>query len=213
MNLHAVMTGDLVASRQAPSRDALLSELKSALTMLERNFGARYEIYRGDSFQVVLGRPRDAATAAILVRAHLRGISAPKGPRWDARLAIGVGEAGQTRDSLGESFGQAFELSGLGLDRLGDSKGRLVITTPSESANRQLDLVTRFADDIISHWTTYSAEIAYYRLLLDESQSELGKLLGKSQPTIHARLVTARMKLIEDYIERVGEVLEQELGA
>ncbi|NND45995.1 MAG: hypothetical protein HKN58_11800 [Xanthomonadales bacterium] len=207
-----MITGDLVASRQAASRDELLSELKSALNMVDRNFSARHEIYRGDSFQVFVPNPGEAMRAAILLRAHLRAVSDSSKPRWDARVSVGVGEAGRHRESLGESSGEAFELSGLGLDALSETGGRLVITTPSDLVNEQLALPTRFADDIISNWSHYSAEIAYFSLLLDESQSELGKLLGKKQPTIHARLVTARMKLIEAYIERVRKVVEQEFA-
>ena len=212
MSYHAVITGDLVGSRKVERRDELLSELKSALNMMERNFSARHEIYRGDSFQVLVPDPRDAMRATILLRAHLRTISGSSNPSWDARVSVGVGKIDRQREPLGESSGEAFELSGLGLEALSESAGRLVISTPSEAANRALALLTRFADDIISNWSHYSAEIAYYRLLLDESQSELGKLLGRKQPTIHARLATARMKLIEAYIQRVREVLEQEFG-
>jgi len=213
MSYQAVITGDIVKSRKVERREELLHELKSALNMIARNHHARYEIFRGDSFQVVLPDPGDALHAAILLRAHLRAASPSSKPLWDARASIGIGPPASGQPEVGEASGVAFELSGLGLDAMADSGARLAVSTPSSTVNEELALPTRFADDIISHWSHYSAEIAYYRLLLNESQSELGKLLGKKQPTIHTRLVTAKLSLIEAYVERVNTVLKREFGA
>ena len=101
-------------------------------------------------------------------------------------------------------------LSGLGLGEISDGDRRLAIRTPSSTANGSLDLLTKFADDVISNWSPVSAEIAYYSLRLDASQFELGEMLGKKQPTIHARIKRARLGLLEAYIDSVNKVLERE---
>ena len=212
MNYHAVITGDIVDSRKVAQREELLGELKSALNMIARNFHARYEIFRGDSFQAEVPDTRDAMLAAILLRAHLRAVTPSSKPLWDVRASVGVGRRASGQQALGEAGGEAFELSGLGLEKTAGSDTRLSVWTPSARINEELALPTRFADDIISNWSHYSAEIAYYQLLLKESQSELGKLLGKKQPTIHARLTTAKIKLIEAYIDRVGALFAREFG-
>jgi hypothetical protein len=76
--------------------------------------------------------------------------------------------------------------------------------------NRQLSLLTRMADDILSHWSHYSAQVAYYSLLYNESQQRLAQRVGRSQPTINSRLATARMGLIREYVEYTGEILSKE---
>ena len=111
---------------------------------------------------------------------------------------------------IAESSGEAFVLSGRGLDEISRSGDRLCILSASATINRQLSLLTRMADDILSHWSHYSAQVAYYNLLFNEPQQALAQRLGRSQPTINSRLATAKMGLVREYIGYAGEILSTE---
>lgn len=74
-----------------------------------------------------------------------------------------------------------------------------------------LSLATRFADDIISNWSKYSAETAFYSLVYDESQNVLANRLCRSQSTINNRIATAKLDLIKAYILHVKEYVRWEL--
>jgi DNA-directed RNA polymerase specialized sigma24 family protein len=96
------------------------------------------------------------------------------------------------------------------LDGIAKSGERLCILTNSPDIDRHLALLTRLVDDIISHWSHYSAQVAYLSLLYNESQQALATRLGRSQPTIHTRLSTAKMELVRAYISFTSEILTSE---
>ncbi len=209
--MHAVITGDLVGSSRVTARGDFLGELKSALHWVEVNYAGEHDIYRGDSFQVDIPSPKNAIRAAILIRSHLIATSPDAKKRgWDARVSIGIGRNETQEGKVKERDGQAFILSGRGLDEITKSGARLTIKTPSEDVDSDLALLTRFTDEIISNWSHYSAELAFYYLFTEMSQLEIGKkLLGLTQPTIHGRISTAKLKLTDLYIEKVQDVLKR----
>jgi hypothetical protein len=180
------------------------------LDELVLRFQARAEIYRGDEFQVFIPNASDSVLAAVLIRAAIIAQSRSKKQMWDTRIAIGIGPVDRPVQKVTESTGEAFVLSGRGLDEISKSGDRLCILTYSSAFNRQLSLLTRLVDDIISHWSHYSAQVAYYSLLYHESQQVLAKRLGRSQPTIHTRLATAKLELIKAYIDYTSEILATE---
>lgn len=170
---------------------------------------ANFEIYRGDSFQIVT-HTKWALTAALMIRAKLISQSLIKNKGWDARISIGIGSVNNFGKKISESHGEAFLLSGRGLDEMHKKNNRLNISFPSLRANRSLEISTMFADDIVSGWSGYSAETAYYFWHHNESQIQLAKRLGKSQPTINKRMFTAKLGLLKKYIKYVDEVIDWE---
>ncbi|HET8791627.1 MAG TPA: hypothetical protein VFM75_10485 [Modicisalibacter sp.] len=208
-----VLTGDVVGSQRIPQRERLSRTLDEILTLLEARFGARGDRYRGDGFQIAVPDPRDAMLAAVLVRAVLIQQSPSRQLMWDARIAVAIGPARMpTAERFAEADGEAFLLSGRSLDALGDKTDRLAIVTPSAALTSELALLTRFADDILSHWSRFSAEVVYLSLLHDESQQALAKRLERTQPTVNRRLVAARWPLIRDYLAHVGTRLTEGLA-
>ena len=207
MQLSGVITGDIVGSRKVVDKQELLDVLHGALDVLGERFQARAETYRGDEFQVLIPDPANCVLAALLIRAAIITHSPSKSQMWDARIAIGIGTVETPLDRIAESSGEAFVLSGRGLDTLSKSSDRFCILTNSAAIDHQLSLVTRMVDDIISHWSHYSAEVAYYSLLYNESQQALAKRLERSQPTIHSRLATAKLELVRAYINYTSEIL------
>ncbi|SDL69715.1 hypothetical protein SAMN05661010_02322 [Modicisalibacter muralis] len=208
-----VLTGDVVGSQRIQQRERLSRTLEDTLALLASRFGARGDRYRGDGFQIAVPKPGDAMVAAVLVRAALMQQSPSRQFMWDARIAVAVGPAKMpTAERFAEADGQAFLLSGRSLDALGDKADRLTVVTPSTALNDELALLTRFADDILSHWSRFSAEVAYLSLLHDESQQALAKRLERTQPTVNRRLIAARWTLVRDYLAHVGTRLTEGLA-
>ena len=213
MDTFAVLTGDIVKSREITPRSRLIDALKETLETVKDAHRAEYDLYRGDSFQLVLPSAPSAALVAVIIRSGLKSRSPKNGETWDARISIGIGDITYRGESVSESDGPAFLLSGQGMDKLGSTNRRLIIEAPWEHADRSLSLVTRFADDLISHWSRYSAETAFLSLVYNESQSVLAERLGKRQSTINGRIATARLELIRAYVEHVMEYIHWEMQA
>ena len=213
MDTYAVLTGDIVKSREISPRAQLIRTLKEALETARETHHAEYDIYRGDSFQMVLPSAPAAALVAIIIRSKLLSKSAKKSSPWDARIAVGVGGITYRGEKITESDGPAFLLSGEGMDELDKTNRKLIIKAPWEQAHRSLSLVTRFADDIISSWSRYSAETAFYSLVYDESQNALAKRLERSQSTINDRIAAAKLELIREYILHVRDYIRWETRA
>ena len=112
--------------------------------------------------------------------------------------------------SVAESDGEAFILSGLGLNELYETKARLIIKTPYPAITTKVALVTKFADSIISNWTARSGEIAYMSLLQPQSQHQMAQRLDKAQSTIARRLATAKFDLIQEYIGYVNRTVRED---
>ncbi len=122
--LYAVITGDVVKSSgpSARSRRSMLDGMQAAFDSVERLFApveSHFIIYRGDSFQGVLGNPLHALHAALLLRATLRGglKDAALKEGLDAYIAVGIGTnffMPDGQETLGD--GDAFRRSGKMLD-------------------------------------------------------------------------------------------------
>lgn len=210
MDIYAVLTGDIVKSRHIDSKDKLMNALTEALDTVKKEHHVEYDLYRGDSFQVVVPSASTAALIAIIIRSKLISCSLKKQQRWDARISIGLGTISYHGSKITDSDGPAFLLSGQGLDQINKKNRRLIIKTPWTTTDKMVSLNTRFVDDIISRWSKYSAETAYYSLLYNESQSVLAARLKKSQPTINHRIATAKLDLIKAYILHVKEHIQWE---
>jgi hypothetical protein len=210
MDIYAVLTGDIVRSRHIDSKDKLMNALTEVLDTVKKEHHVEYDLYRGDSFQIVVPSASTAALVAIIIRSKLISCSPKKQERWDARISIGLGTISYRGSKITDSDGPAFLLSGQGLDQINKQNRRLIIKTPWTTTDKMISLNTRFVDDIISRWSKYSAETAYYSLLYNESQSVLAARLEKSQPTINHRIATAKLDLIKAYILHVKEHIQCE---
>ncbi len=207
MTIKAILTGDLVRSRKVRNRKRIMMELKDVLEQTKDIYKAEYDLFRGDSFQLLLNSPIDAVAAAILIRSKLRHSATFSEEEWDARISIGLGDVTYIGESIKDSDGVAFQLSGEGIKELEKTKRRLIIKAPWKRSDTHFGLITKFADNIISNWSSYSAEVAYYRLMYKESQVGLAKRMGKGQSTINTRISTAKLELIEEYIDYIKEII------
>lgn len=182
--LRAVLTGDLVKSsslsddemRQA--RDALAEaarDMNGASWAKGRVVRGKPDWFRGDAWQLLLTETRWALRAAILVRASLlarAGVS--------TRVSIGLGTVERlSRSRVSLSRGEAFTLSGHGLDEMG-ARHRMTLTASDEAGavGEWLDVATRLCDSLVEQWQRRQVEVVRARLLLREATLvEIGESL------------------------------------
>ena len=197
MNTRAVLTGDLIKS--SALNDASMAEARRRLAQAVQdiaNWGpglveGNLDIFRGDSWQLLLKKPAFCLRAAILLRAALR----EGGEGWDTRIAIGAGRVEQvdkTRISL--STGEAFTLSGRALDAMGSSANMVIALSERLQRYVGLEPLTLVCGSVIDDWTARQAEVA--RLALDPrapSQMAIASRLGVTQQAVSKALASAKL--------------------
>lgn len=214
--LYAVITGDVVGSSKIKGnqRSYLLSVIKSTFDTIEKIFPGRiqspFEIHRGDSFQGVLSNPEDALRVVIVIRTNLRyGFETKQRQNaLDARIVAGIGTIDFFPSGRGsEGDGEAFRRSGPTLDKMkGDM--RLVIRTPWEEINSELDVECALLDALINRWSNEQAQ-AIYGKIRNLTQEQIAKQLGISQPAVRQRLKRAGGWAVEELCCRYERMIQK----
>lgn len=213
MKIGAIITGDIVDSTKmvAEERNSMLRMLQSLPVLLLPLAKFDLEIFRGDSFQIRVGRSVDSLKVALAIRSHIRSFKfAEHNRQWDARLAIGIGTLEYENGSLATSDGEAYRASGRGLDSIG--KNRLTIETPWEEVNKELRVSTAFADDIITGWTQSQSRVMFQSLTTGLSHAEIGDILGISRQMVDKALRAGKEELMNLYLDRFAELIKKHLG-
>ncbi|MCD4669424.1 MAG: SatD family protein [Actinomycetia bacterium] len=227
MDLNAVITGDLVKSSRIKDEDigAVLKSLKRSFNEINNYLlsgDGLFEIYRGDSFQIVVKKPEKALLVSILLRSCLRTFQPSLNTHIktnaqktiylaysDARISIGIGTINYNEGDIVEWQGDAFKRSGQLLDRMIKGNKRLGINTPWVKINKELEVESMLADAIISRWTATTAETIYQYLLYQKSQREIAEQFNIKQPSVHKRLVKyGNIDGIEFFIKRYNELVK-----
>lgn len=204
MEIKGVITGDIIKSRniKAECRDEFWKHLKEIEQELANLSLIRIEVYRGDGFQILVDNPIQVLRVALLLRAKLRSKESAK---WDARLAIGVGEVAYQADTVSMSDGEAYSNSGWEFDELG--KRKFSIRTPWKDINDELRVSTAFVDDIVSKWTFQQASVIYTALSRDVSQKQIAEDIGKKAQNVNQLLRNAKEGLLKKYLERYEQII------
>ncbi|WP_422358575.1 transcriptional regulator [Reichenbachiella sp.] len=195
----SILTGDIINSREVDSQ-IWLPVLKSTLN----NYGTtpkKWEIYRGDSFQLEV-EPAMALLAAIHLKCCIKQITS-----LDIRLGIGIGKKDQTTSKITEANGEAFVNSGQAFDHL-NNKRTMALITPWPNVNQEMQLALDLALLTMNTWPTNAAK--YIQTSIehpDWKQNELAKHLGKSQGTISQSLNRAGFDDIMKFEKRYRELI------
>lgn len=210
--MKSVITADVVGStRIKAERRVELPELIYQIAEdLQKICPIRLEIFRGDSFQIMVEKPEQAPLIAVLVRAGLRKSELVSGTQLlDARMAIGVGGVDYEDSHLALSNGEAFILSGREFDKLG--KRRLSVVTPSDEINAELQVETAFVDNVITHWTRHQSECIYQALLTNAKHTQLASDDKTSRQNVGKKLLAARERLVRMYLDRVSYLILEKI--
>ncbi|MDA1370407.1 MAG: hypothetical protein O2971_06555 [Proteobacteria bacterium] len=195
MSQLAVITGDLINSTRVENGQRFRALLKSILAGMTKKYGAKTSIYRGDGFQISLTRRDCVFEATIYLRAGLIAGSPDRAERWDARVAMALGEHDAV---IEEQNSTVFIQSGRALD--GMKKEHMVVVGEPESFQLAANIATAFVDDLIDNWTAVEAQTLFEYLQGRESHQAIAERLGKTRSTVTLSLQRARYNLIDRYI-------------
>ena len=213
MDIKAVITGDIVRSEQIElnKRDLLLHVLQETVESLQNKSPMSMELFRGDSFQIVLEKPEMSLEVASMLRAGLKSNTpADSFGVWDARISIGIGTIDYLGDRVVTSDGEAFRLSGRGLDAM--EKSRLVIKTCWQEVNEELDAGLAFVDDLITGWSVNQAKAIFLSMGKGLSQSNIANSIAKSQQNVSKTLTSAKESLLGRFSARFETIIKKHMG-
>ncbi|MDN3585267.1 SatD family protein [Pedobacter aquatilis] len=200
-----IITGDIVGSRKI--KDSWLLSLKNALKVVSgRN--NKWEIYRGDSFQLIVDI-EDAIKTAAYLKACIR-INKPA----DVRMGIGIGEVKTKRKKLSESSGDAFVNSGAAFDSLKQAKVNLAIKTDNPDFDEEINVLIKLSLIAMDSWGVVAAEMV--KLALESNnllQSELAAISGRTQSSVSEALKRAHyseiMEMDKLYRRKVNKIISK----
>lgn len=197
----AVLTGDVVGSSRLTmdERQRLPTRLRAASERVADHFGAAIpfplDLHRGDSWQWALDQPELAPRVGLMLRALLQ--AAFESSRLDTRISIGIGSVSFIPpDGLEAADGEAFRLSGEGLDRL-SADTRMGIRFPSRAEPElaeSIDVGLALIDIQARKWTQRQAEAV------------AGALVGLTQEVIGREWVRrpVSQQAIAQHLDRAG---------
>ena len=232
MEIHGIITGDIVSSRdiEAPIRERLFDDVGLLLKDLKKQWINTYETYRGDSLQCHVKTPEHALRVALIIRSFFRSylpdelkpkVSFKKGKsqatkgyfatNFDVRLGIGIGTIDFIKkNKITTSDGQAFRLSGDALDNLNQATQRMAIKTFNNAFNDQMEPPVLLLDALIQKWTQNQAELVLYKLQ-DKKEDEIAAKLKITQSAVNQRTKTAQWMAIEKlvlYFEKTVKTIQ-----
>ncbi len=185
----SVLTGDIINSRKLPS-EVWMNGLKKILNTIGPN-PSRWEIYRGDEFQLEIDNPAEALQIAIQIKAYLKTL------RLDARMAIGTGEKSHNAEKISESNGTAFVRSGELFETLKKQKVTLAISSGQADFDARINLMLRLGLTFMNQWLVQSAELVLVAIENQSlSQEEIGQRLGINQAAVSRRRKRANFDLV-----------------
>jgi hypothetical protein len=175
----AVLTGDIVRSgRLSPQKFKTVQEiLQRGSQELSLRFPNRMplpiEVFRGDSWQLLVTDPGAALRIGLYFRGFLRAEAGA-----DTRLSIGVGAVdSMPLRSVGESRGDAFRISGELLDKRSPSRMRFGISSQHPVdwwEERSIAVLLAVLDVFVTRWTSAQAR-AVCGALLDWTQEQIAE--------------------------------------
>lgn len=169
--MYAVITGDIIESQQTATT-VWMPVLKEAL----QKFGSSpkdWEIFRGDSFQVVCAAEQ-ALLHVMIIKSYL------KSHDIEVRMAIGIGTIDYRTDKVTNSNGPAFVYSGIRFDEL--KKQTLALKTPWEEFTIPFSIMLDLAALTFDKWTAKTAEVVCFKLQNPSmSQQEIAMNLDKKR--------------------------------
>jgi hypothetical protein len=193
----AIITADIINSRKLVNQEIWITPLKKLLSL----YGAtpqKWEIFRGDYFQVEIEDAKEALLLSLKIKALMKSIIATegqkKGDSIDVRMAIGLGTKEYVADRISESNGTAFINSGEKFEKLKKEKMTLAIQSSFPNFDYEMNLYLKLAIIQMDAWTVNSA--ALFTTLFEDpekKQVEIGKILGIGQNSVSGRFKRAHV--------------------
>jgi predicted DNA-binding protein YlxM (UPF0122 family) len=219
--IKAVITGDIIHSSRLSSETKawLFSSIETYLKALKKEYGIKYEMYRGDSFQCLVHNPEDALNVALLIKTFIRSLnpselyavtkkSDTQQVRdtvlttfiFDARIALGIGEVDAENKRLANSDGMAFFLSGHLLDEIKNTNRHFAIDS-EDSYQKEWETESTLLDAIIRKTTALQCRVLNYKLQ-DLTETEIANKLNIGQSAVNQRANSGNWNAIDAMVYR-----------
>ncbi|MGQ7944455.1 transcriptional regulator [Flavobacterium sp. WC2509] len=198
----AIITADIINSRKVVNQEIWITPLKKLLA----DYGStpqKWEIYRGDYFQIEIENAEEALLLALKIKALIKSINVnedrKKANSIDVRMAIGIGTKEYTADRISESNGTAFINSGEKFEKLKKEKTTLAIQSSFPNFDYEMNLYLKLAVIQMDAWTVNSATL-FTTLFEDpeKKQTEIGTILGIGQNSVSGRFKRAHVDEIQE---------------
>ncbi|GAA4356926.1 SatD family protein [Kangiella marina] len=202
----AVITGDIVNSQGYEQTNDWLSALKELLGECG-DHPKMWQVYRGDSFQLLLKDPSDALSISLKLKATIKRFK-----ELDVRIAIGVGALEHEAEQVLQSNGEAFAYSGRKFDSL--KKQTLAIKTPWQDLDKAFNLFLKLALLTMDDWSETRAEVVMASLQHPQAtQQEIATLLSIPQSRVSERLSRAGFEAIKETEQYYRAAIKERLAA
>jgi hypothetical protein len=180
----AVITADIVNSSVFGTD--MLNKLTDKLkTLINANQAKFLSFYRGDSFQSYIVDPYPAFKLALQMRTETKMFQLETTEiETDLEISLGIGGIDTPVKNINSAMGEAFILSGRGLDEFKKTGRKFIIKSEDSSVNIALETISLFTDYLFSNLTIKQVEVLK-NLLNGRKQVEIAKILKKSQSTIN----------------------------
>lgn len=193
----SVISGDIINSTKLTSDqfDILLTRIKDIQQWItEGNSLNVHSIKRGDEFQTVVHDIENSLRYTIIYRIAIKAL----GKQFDSRISFSIAENADLRESVSESMGEAFVLSGRGLKKLKHDK--LVFSSDRSELSSSFDLLFKYLDKQLTELTSRQCEVMLPMLKTNDdlSISELSQQLEIATATASKSLKASGWPLINE---------------
>jgi predicted XRE-type DNA-binding protein len=201
MKHYAVITGDIInfTKLNNKERQGLIDATDKLLKSWVDKPGDA-EIFRGDSFQLVMDNIGDAVKKSFQLICWFKKKSGTN-IKLSSRVSVGIGEIAYRGKSVLDSDGDAFHQSGRYFDKMNAGE-LLTIKTMNEETNKQLAIILSFINLFINQWNIKQAEVIYLACE-GYTQTQMAEALNIKQGAVSNRLKVSKWKEVEkgmDYI-------------
>jgi hypothetical protein len=207
MENFAVITGDIINFTKLDSlkRQKLIRDTQQLLkSWVEKASDA--QIFRGDSYQLIIGDINDAILKSIrLICWFKKHSDTVNNVHLSCRISVGIGTVAYKGKTVLDSDGDAFHRSGRRFDKM--SAGEiLTIQTGNKEINRQVTIILNFINIFLNQWTPNQAEVVYLACE-GYTQSKMAEKLNLDQAAVNRRLKAARWKEVEKGILYISQLV------
>ena len=193
-----VITADILNSTTL-SPDQKLALEKTMKSLKSDSIGIYEYFIRGDSFQIML--PDKGLTEALKIKFALFYQC-----DIQVRMSIGIGAVANLGPNLSNSEGEAFSLSGRGLDTMKQEMKLLSINSSDEEINEEWQIHCMTLDYLELKLTQNQAEVLYW-LIQELTQQEIADKVGISQSAVNRRIKGTAWPIIDQMITRFNHQL------
>jgi hypothetical protein len=202
---YAVLTADIVHSTKLSSADytKVMTTLKNRLEAHEEKYECKFEIFRGDSFQVLYQNIDEAMSSALSLRLFLQSGIECSAVKLTQSLALG--EVESRTNSISSSLGEAFILSGRALDDA--SRGDMLLSFGEDFSSTDLSVSTLFLRHLLNGLTEKQSEVLYYYIDFDfPEQQVIADHMKMTRQNVATHLKRSGAELVKAYLLGYQEI-------